>query len=105
MRNHLGKNRNVAQVPFGDGTVEVLALSVGQIREFQKFARSAKASESEDDALAVQRQLIRLAVVGANDLTDEELDSFTLKELADLAKAILEHNGLRTDEVDVGNEG
>jgi hypothetical protein len=104
MRNLIGKVRDTASVDFMGDKVEVVSLTVNEIRSFQKYAKEAQKADSEDGALAIQRELIRLAVVGASDMTDEELDGFPIKALASLAKAILEHNGLDPDKAgEVGN--
>jgi hypothetical protein len=106
MRNLIGKSAETFAVPFYGATVEVQRLSVKEIREFQKFAKKAQKDNAEDGGIATQRQLIRLAVVGAADMTDEELDSFSFQSLADLTKEILAYNGLNSDESGkVGNEG
>jgi hypothetical protein len=104
MRNLIGKVRDTAEVDFMGSKLEVVSLTVSEIRKFQKFVKEAQAEESEDGALGIQRQLIRMGVVGAEDMTDEELDGFPIKALADLSRAILEHNGLNPDESgEVGN--
>jgi hypothetical protein len=98
MRNLVGKVRDIVEVPFMGETVQVQSLTVKEIRDFQKFVKEAQKDESEDGALGIQRQLIRLAVVGASDMTDDELDGFSIKSLASLSRSILEHNGLNPDE-------
>jgi hypothetical protein len=94
MKKLLGKVKTIT-VPFmGDETVEVAQLTVAQVRDFQKDLEAAKADEGEDSGLKIQRAILRMAVVGAKDLTDEELDSFPLVELTKLTQKILELAGV-----------
>lgn len=94
MKNLLGKVKSIS-VPFmDDETVEVTRLTVAQVRDFQKELEAAKADESEDSGLRIQRAIVRMAVVGARELTDEELDSFPLVELSKLTQKILELAGV-----------
>jgi hypothetical protein len=104
MRNLIGKVRATTEVEFLGEKLEVASLTVGEIRRFQKFVKDSQKDESEDGALGIQRELIRLGVVGAADMTDEELDGFPIKALSQLAKDILEHNGLDSEKSgEVGN--
>jgi len=100
MRKLIGKTRHTTEVEFMGEKVEVLELSVNDVKTFQRFATENK--DSEDGGLAIQRELIRMAVVDASDMTDEELDGFPLKELSKLAKQILTINGLDSEEVNEG---
>lgn len=94
MKNLLGKVKTIS-VPFmGDETVEVAKLSVAQVKDFQKELELAKADEGEDSGIRIQRAILRMAVVGAKDLTDDELDSFPLADLTALVQRILELAGV-----------
>jgi hypothetical protein len=94
MKKLLGKVKTIT-VPFmGDETVEVAQLTVAQVKDFQKELEAAKADEGEDSGVRIQRAIIRMAVVGAKELTDEELDSFPLVELTKLTQKILELAGV-----------
>lgn len=97
MKQLLGKIKTV-KVPFMEETVEVTRLTVAQVKEFQKELTSAKPVEGDvedpDSGLKIQRTILRMAVVGASELSDEELDSFPLVELTKLTQKILELAGV-----------
>jgi len=93
MKNLVGKVK-AEKVPFMGDHVEVTKLTVAQVRDFQKELNASKATEDEDTGLKIQRTIIRMAVVGAADLTDDELDSFPLVELSKLSQKILELAGV-----------
>jgi hypothetical protein len=99
MRNLVGKKVKTVKVPFmGSETVEVVKLSVAQVREFQATLSKVKEDEADvDSGLNVQRSIIRMAVVGADDLTDDELDSFPMDDLSSLVQKILELAGVRQE--------
>jgi hypothetical protein len=89
MKQHLGKTQTKT-VPFMDGDVEIKTLTVGQAKLIEKETKAMQAvPEAEQDQLALLRTVIRLAVVDAEDLTDEEMDSFPISELTALSEAIM----------------
>jgi hypothetical protein len=100
MRNLIGKAKDLISIDFLDSQVQIAALSVSEIRKFQAKVKALNADKKvsdEDRALMIQRDLIRAAVVGASDMTDEELDTFPIKKLGELTREILSHNGLDPD--------
>jgi len=100
MKHLLKKARPTVEVDFMGDKVKIVKLSVTEVREFQKEIDTLKdKTEDADSGLAIQRKIIRLGVVGASELSDEELDSFPLDDLSTLAKVVLEQAGVR------GNEG
>jgi hypothetical protein len=98
MKHLVGKTQKAVKVPFAGETVEVKKLTVAQVKEFQTQLESTKKEESADAGLNIQRTIIKMAVVGAEDLTNEELDSFPLDDIVKLAQKILELAGVRSAE-------
>jgi hypothetical protein len=98
MKHLVGKAQKTTKVPFAGETVEVKKLTVSQVKEFQTQLEAIKKEESADAGLSVQRTIIKMAVIGAEDLTDEELDSFPLDDIVSLAQKVLELAGVRTAE-------
>jgi hypothetical protein len=89
MKQHLGKIQTKT-VPFMDGDVEIKTLTVGQAKLIEAETKAMQALPTEDqDQLALLRSVIRIAVVDAEDLTDEEMDSFPVAELTKLSEAIM----------------
>lgn len=77
-----------------DDEVEVRKLSVSEVFKVQELVK--KQSKKSDDAsqLGLLRDVIRLAVVGAESLSDEDFDQFPLGELSNLSNNILAFSGL-----------
>ena len=100
MKNLLDKATKTEKVKFmGTETVEVRKLTVAQVRDFQKQMGTVEGEEPSDEkGLELQRYVIRAAVVGADELTDEEMDSFPLDDLSRLVNDILRLAGVRSDE-------
>ena len=89
MKHLIGKEVT-KKVPFMNDEVEVRELTVGQAREIEAMTKKInKLPEEKRDHLAVLRSIVRIAVVGAADLSDAELDSFPLAELSSLSQAIM----------------
>ena len=89
MKHLVGKDIT-KKVPFMGEEVEVRSLTVGQAREIEAMTKKVnKLPEEKRDHLDLLRKVVRLAVVGADQLTDEELDSFPITELTNLSQAIM----------------
>ena len=90
MKQFIGKTQT-RTVPFMDGELEIRTLTVGDAKTIEqktKEVNKVKKGESVDQ-LALLRFVIRLAVVGAADMTDEELDGFPISALTKLSEAIM----------------
>jgi len=99
MKHLVGKAQKTVKVPFMENeSVEVKKLTVAQVKEFQETLETIKNEESTEGGLEIQRKVIRMAVVGAEELTNEELDSFPLDEVIKLSQKILELAGVRASE-------
>jgi hypothetical protein len=99
MKHLVGKAQKAVKVTFMETeTVEVKKLTVAQVKEFQKKLEEIKGQDSTESGLDIQRSVIRMGVVGAEDLTDEDLDSFPLDEVVNLAQKVLELAGVRNTE-------
>ena len=77
--------------------IEIRPLSVAQVKIFQDNMKNREESQIINDTelgLFSQRDLIRMSVVGAKNLTDEELDNMSLIDMTNLANEILKYSGL-----------
>jgi len=85
MKKFIGK-KLTKEVEFMDGTVEIKVLTVGDVRAIE-----AKSKEQEEggDQLDVLRFVMRLAVVDAEEMTDEDFDGFPVTELTKLSESIM----------------
>lgn len=99
MKHLVGIKPKTVKVPFMETeTVEVKKLTVAQVKNFQAKLTESKDKEDEESGLRIQREVIRMAVVGADELTDDELDAFPLDDLSKLVQKILELAGVRAQE-------
>jgi len=85
MKKFIGK-KLTKEVEFMDGTVEIKVLTVGDVRAIE--AKSKEQGE-DGDQLDVLRFVMRLAVVDAEDMTDEDFDGFPVTELTKLSESIM----------------
>lgn len=117
MKHLVGKPLGTKKVKFAGDTVVVKKLSILELREFQNRVRTlndrargaeARAKENggantvEDEADAaeamdVQRDLIRMTVQDAEDLTDDELDGFAADDIKGLVDEILAFSGQKAE--------
>ena len=78
--------------------VEVKKLTVGEILALQKVI--AKVGDSEDAAkqIGLLREIIKVAVLGADELSDEDFDTFPIEELNKLSTKVMNLSGLAGEE-------
>jgi hypothetical protein len=82
------------KVPFMGDEVEIRKMSVSEVMQIQSLTKSATKSKDETAQLSLLQEVIKIAVIDANELSKEDFDSFPLGELNDLSNSILEYSGL-----------
>ena len=77
-----------------DDEVEIQKLSIAEVFEVQKLV--TKMSKSKDDSaqLTLIQDLIRMAVIGAKEISDEDFKTFPIGELSTLSEEIMKFSGL-----------
>ncbi len=93
MKHLVGKELS-EKVPFMGDEVEVRKLTVGKIMGLQKLISKAEKSKEEDAQLKLLCDIIKVAVVGAEDLSQEDFDNFPLAELTELSAHVMRVSGL-----------
>lgn len=86
------------KVPFMGDEVEIRKLSVAEVMEVQKMVNKATKAKGDDAQLGLLRDVIRLATIGAEEITDKDFNTFPIAELNDLSTAILGFSGLGDEE-------
>jgi hypothetical protein len=82
------------KVPFMGDEVEVRKMSVSEVMKIQDMVKLASKSKADDSQLGLLRDVIRLAVVGADEISDEDFNTFPIGELSELSNEILSFSGL-----------
>jgi len=95
---HLINKELTEKVPFMGDEVEVRKLTVGKIMELQKVIKASEKSKSDKAQLKLLCDIIKVAVIGAEDLTEEDFDSFPLSELTELSSHVMRVSGLGASE-------
>ena len=95
MKTLVGK-KVTKEVVFMGEKVTISKLSVAEVTKIQESAKDAAANT--EDQLLVLREVIKSSVSGAEELTDEDFQSFPLDELSKLSTEIMKHSGLGVDE-------
>jgi len=88
----------IKEVDFMGEKVEVRKLSINQVRQIQELVKKANKSNKEENQLDLIGDVIKIAVVGAEELTKEDFNGFPIGELNDLVNTILELSGLGAKE-------
>ena len=91
LRDLIGKRINKT-ITFMGASLEINKLTVGQVTRIQGMAKDAEKDDSK--SLDILKEVIRIAVVGAADLTDEDFAEFPLGELTTLSNEIMSFSGL-----------
>lgn len=90
---HLVGKTITKSVDFLGDKVEIKQLSVGAVLKLQK--ELAKADEL--DSIETIGTIVRTSVIGAEDLSDEDFQSFPLGELLKLSEEIMAFAGLKAE--------
>lgn len=97
---HLVGKKQTKKVQFMDDEVEIKKLSISEVMEIQKLMSKNK---GKSDEMAILRELLRVSVVGAEDMKDEEFNSFPPGDLNILSEEIMAYCGLGDKGKDAGN--
>lgn len=81
-------------VKFLGEDVKINKLSVAQVMDIQA---AATATAEENQGLELLRKVIRMAVEGAEALTDEDFSGFPMDELSKLSTEIMKFSGIGAD--------
>ena len=95
---HLVGKTVTEKVPFMGDEVEVKKLTVGEVMGLQKVIEKAAKSKDESAQLKLLCDVIKIAVIGAEELTDEDFNTFPVKELTGLSENIMRLSGLGSTE-------
>lgn len=96
---HLVGKPQTKKVPFMGDEVEIKKLSVAEVMELQELIKKAAKSK---DQLQVLRDVLRLAVVGADEMSDDDFNTFSPIDLNELSEEVLVYCGLSNKE-EAGN--
>jgi hypothetical protein len=104
---HLTNKPLSEKFPFMGDEVEIRKLTVREVRQVQELVtanlKSKKGKTDEESGLALMRGILRIAVIGADEMTDEDFDSFPLVELNELSSQVLRISGIGDQGASEGN--
>lgn len=81
---------------FVDSDVVISKLSVAQVMEIQQAAQAVE-QNPESSGIEILKNIVRLSVEGASELTDEDFASFPMDELNKLSNEIMSFSGIKAD--------
>jgi hypothetical protein len=99
MKHLVGKSQT-KKVPFLGDEVEIRKLSIDEVFKMQDMIQ---AGAEADDQLEVLYGVLRLAVIGAEEMTEDDFRSFPPADLNELSEEILSYCGIGAKAKDSGN--
>jgi hypothetical protein len=84
--------RVTKEVAFMGDKIKINKLTVAEVTAIQEASKDL--TENSEDGLLVLRQVIRSSVEGADELTDDDFQTFPLDELSKLSTEIMKFSGL-----------
>lgn len=93
MKHLVGKSITKT-VDFMGENVEIKKLSVSEVLSVQSLVKKSEKAKSEQAQISLLKDVIRIAVIDADGLTDEDFNTFPLGELTELSEKIMEYSGL-----------
>mgnify|MGYP003571979164 CR=1 FL=1 len=91
LSSFVGKKQK-KDVAFMGDKVTIYKLNVTQVMEIQDMAKGA--GEDEDANFNLLKAVIRMATVGAAEMSDEDFDSFAIDDLSKLSGEIMKFSGI-----------
>jgi len=91
---HLVGKKITEKVKFMDEEVEVKKLTVNEVFKIQDLIKKSQNKKTEYDDISLIKDVIRLAVTDAAEITDEDFNSFPVGELTQLSEKIMSIAGL-----------
>lgn len=93
---HLVGKTVTKKIPFMGDEVEVKKLTVGEVFDLQDVINKSQNKKEKDPKAEIKllRDILRIAVIGANEISDEDFDGFPISELNALSEEILAVSGL-----------
>ena len=100
MRNLVNSAPVTTKVDFlgKKNAVELKKLTGKEVKQLQVSIKGHQALPEEEQGMAIQNTILRMTVVDAEDMSDEDFDSFPLDDLSKLTKAALRLSGITPDE-------
>jgi hypothetical protein len=82
-------------VKFMNEDVQIKKLNVDEVMDIQ--AKAKNISEDDSQGFEVLRHVIKVAVEGADDLSDQDFNAFPMDELSKLSNEIMKFSGLGSE--------
>jgi hypothetical protein len=83
------------KVKFMDNDIVISKLSVSEVLNIQEKAKALQ--ENDTESFELLKTVIRAAVEGGKDLTDDEFNDFALEELSKLSNEVMKYSGIGAD--------
>jgi len=93
MKHLVGKSIT-EKVDFMGEELQVKKLTVNEVFKIQDLIKKSQNKKQDYDDIALIKDVIRMAVTGANEISDEEFNSFPVGELTALSESIMNIAGL-----------
>jgi hypothetical protein len=93
MKHLVGKSIT-EKVDFMGEELQVKKLTVNEVFKIQDLIKKSQNKKQDYDDIALIKDVIRMAVTGANEISDEEFNSFPVGELTSLSESIMNIAGL-----------
>jgi hypothetical protein len=79
-------------VKFMGQDIKICKLTVSEVLQIQADAKNVK--EDDDSGFEILKKVIRLSVVGASELSDEDFSTFPMDELTKLSQEVMKFSGM-----------
>lgn len=93
MKHLVGKSIT-EKVDFMGEELQVKKLTVNEVFKIQDLIKKSQNKKQDYDDISLIKDVIRMAVTGANEISDEEFNSFPVGELTALSESIMNIAGL-----------
>jgi hypothetical protein len=94
MKHLVNTPAELTTVEFMGGEVEIRQLTVADVKKIDAAGKSVSEDAGFDNQLGIIKMALRMGVVNADTMTDEDFESFPMSELTSLSEKVLDVSGL-----------
>lgn len=88
----LAGKRITRKTKFMNEEIEIQKLTIQEVRDMQEAVEASKA-DAENGGYMVLQKIVRMGVVGGDDLSDDDFNGFPMDELSKVSDEIMKFSG------------
>lgn len=105
MKHLVNQIAELKSVPFMGGEVQITQFTVSDVKKIDAAGKKIGKNKASgfDEQFELIKMVLRMGVIGATEMTDEEFEGFPMGALTALSEEVLDTSGLGAGAAAAGN--